>query len=91
MGAFVLSRRAAYVFVKQLESLSEASLALTESPNAQARISWGKNDEIGKLVDAFNTMVERLQQFQLQLETRVQERTNELRYHRDNLQEMVTE
>lgn len=84
-GAFVLSRRASQVFVRQIKALSEASLALAESPNAQARVGWGHPDEIGQFVDAFNTMVEKLQKFQAALEVTVTERTNELSVILDNV------
>lgn len=84
-GAFVLSRRASRLFVGQLQTLSEASLALAESPNAQTRVSWEHPDEIGQFVEAFNTMVDRLQKFQVSLETLVDERTNELSIILDNV------
>ena len=85
VGAFILSRLASSIFVGQLKSLSEASLALAESPNAHARVTWAHADEIGQFVDAFNRMVDKLQAFQGALETRVSERTNELSIILDNV------
>lgn len=76
--AFLLSRHASSIFVGQFKSLSEASLALAENPNAEARVVWKHPDEVGQFVDAFNAMVNKLQKFQASLETRVTERTNEL-------------
>lgn len=84
-GTFFLSRRASQVFVNQIESLSVASLALAASPNAQTRVTWKHPDEIGKFVDTFNAMVDRLQEFQMSLEATVEERTNELRIILDNV------
>lgn len=85
LGAFVLSQRAGRVFTSQLQSLSGASLALAQSPDAQARVAWDHPDEIGQFVDAFNTMVDRLKGFQASLESQVLERTNELRIILDNV------
>lgn len=84
-GTFFLSRRASQVFVNQIESLSVASLALAANPNAQTCVTWKYPDEIGKFVNTFNAMVDRLQEFQMSLEATVEERTNELGIILDNV------
>ena len=85
IGTLVLSRRASSVFVEQLQSLSQASLLLAANPGAETRVKWKYPDEIGTFVDAFNTMVARLQTFQGSLESRIAERTNELQIILDNV------
>ncbi|MFZ6773498.1 sensor histidine kinase [Undibacterium sp. SXout7W] len=88
-AAFLLSRKASAVFVQQFKSISDASVALALHPNAQTHVTWNHPDEIGQFVDTFNIMVERLQHFQMSLETLIAQRTDEIRIILDNVVDAI--
>lgn len=85
-AAYLFSQRAGNQFARQLAQLSQASRSIMMNPAAKARVEWGRPDEIGRFAEDFNTMVARLQEFQLSLEDRIRERTQELVQARDAAQ-----
>jgi len=85
-GAYLFSQRAGNQFARQLAQLSRASRSIMMNPSAKASVDWGRPDEIGRFAEDFNTMVARLQEFQLSLEDRIRERTQELVQARDAAQ-----
>jgi signal transduction histidine kinase len=83
--AFLVSSRVQRVISGPILSLAEVAKAVSEKDDYTARAIKKSNDEIGLLIDAFNEMLEQIQQrdselveAKEQLETKVMERTAEL-------------
>lgn len=70
---WVMSRR----LIGPLRDLTQAVATVAEG-DEPARVAVKRNDEIGELAVAFNTMAERVAEGRRHLESRVAERTNEL-------------
>lgn len=73
------------VIVEPVENLSSVAAAVAESADYSIRAKRMGNDEVGRLVDRFNTMLveiqkrdEEIRDARLDLETKVLERTSEL-------------
>jgi signal transduction histidine kinase/ActR/RegA family two-component response regulator len=65
-------------FADKLEELAQAANALAADPNSTPGVRWDHPDEIGRLMVAFNTLVDKWREIQSSLEHRVQRRTEEL-------------
>jgi len=83
--AFLVSSRVQSIISGPILSLAEVAKAVSEKDDYTARAVKKSNDEIGLLIDAFNEMLEQIQQrdselveAKEQLETKVMERTAEL-------------
>lgn len=72
-GAFALSRN----ITSPLKSLTKAALAISNGDYSQT-IEVRRNDELGALANAFNSMVRKTRVSQQELEHKVQERTLQL-------------
>lgn len=84
--AYLVSLRLQKVISGPILSLAEIAKAVSEKEDYSTRASKQSNDEVGSLIDAFNEMLEQIQQRDSaltdardQLETRVKERTAELK------------
>jgi PAS domain S-box-containing protein len=84
--AWLLSRRLQRVISGPIEHLAETAHAVSESRDYSLRAHKRSQDELGKLIDAFNDMLAQIQardhalhQAQDELEDRVRARTAELR------------
>jgi signal transduction histidine kinase/ActR/RegA family two-component response regulator len=75
---FLATRFVGRPFAAKLEELAHAANALAEDPNATARAKWEHPDEIGRLTQAFDTLVEKWRDIQSSLERRVEQRTEQL-------------
>jgi len=96
--AYLVSSRLQRVISKPILSLAEVARAVSEKKDYSTRAPKQNNDEVGSLIDAFNEMLEQIQQRDLalidaknQLETRVKERTAELTNANQRLTAEVTE
>lgn len=96
--AYLVSLRLQRVVSKPILSLAEVARAVSEKKDYSTRAPKQNNDEVGSLIDAFNEMLEQIQQRDLalidtknQLETRVKERTAELTLANEELTREVTE
>ena len=96
--AYLVSSRLQRVISKPILSLAEVARAVSEKKDYTTRALKQNNDEIGSLIDAFNEMLEQIQQrdsaltdAKNQLETRVKERTAELTLANEELTREVTE
>lgn len=89
VGTYYIARKGGKIFAEQLATLSASSLAIADNPNIQTRIRWEGQDEIGRFVEAFNSMVSKLQGLHTSLEERVTERTNELQIILDNVADAI--
>lgn len=88
--AFVLSARLQKVILAPLSWLAETARKISRDGNYGLRVTKQTNDEIGLLVDNFNTMLEVIQErdqalmdHKNKLEQVVEERTSELKLKRD--------
>jgi signal transduction histidine kinase len=77
----VLAAIAGWTFSRRittpLRQVVQAAEALAESRQAP-HLGSGRQDEIGRLADSFNTMAEKVEQARVELERRVEQRTAEL-------------
>jgi signal transduction histidine kinase len=96
--AYLVSSRLQRVISKPILSLAEVARAVSEKKDYSTRAQKQNNDEVGSLIDAFNEMLEQIQQrdsaltdAKSQLETRVKERTAELTLANEELTKEVTE
>ena len=96
--AYLVSLRLQRVISGPILSLAEVARAVSEKKDYSTRAPKQNNDEVGSLIDAFNEMLEQIQQRDLalidaknQLETRVKERTAELTLANEELTREVTE
>jgi len=83
--AFLMSSRLQNVISEPILSLAEVTKAVSEEKDYSKRAIKQSNDEVGLLIDAFNEMLEQIQQRDMELvdakeklEVRVEERTAEL-------------
>lgn len=83
--AYLVSLRLQRVISGPLLSLAEVAKVVSEREDYSIRASKQSNDEVGTLIDAFNEMLEQIQErdsaltdAKTKLETRVRERTAEL-------------
>jgi signal transduction histidine kinase/CheY-like chemotaxis protein len=65
-------------FTGKLEELAQTASALAAAPNSTLNVRWDHPDEIGRLMVAFDTLVNKWREIQSSLEQRVQRRTEEL-------------
>ncbi len=84
-AAFIVSSNLQKFISKPILSLAEVAKAVSEMEDYTTRAVKKSNDEVGSLIDAFNEMLEQIQQrdsalveAKEQLETKVRERTAEL-------------
>ena len=106
IGILVLVSLAAYVVSSQLQKiisrpilgLADVARTVSEKEDYSTRAAKQSNDEVGLLIDAFNQMLERIQQrdsalvgAKEQLETKVEERTTELSSTNVKLAEEIAE
>jgi two-component system sensor histidine kinase BarA len=88
--ALALSRRTARRITDPVAALADASSAITQAKDYSRRLAGGDDDEVGLAVDAFNRMLDELQArdqsleaAMATLESRVAERTRELRREKE--------
>jgi len=96
--AFLVSSRLQRVISGPILSLADVAKAISEKKDYSTRAVKSGNDEVGLLIDAFNEMLEQIQQrdFELvdakvKLEMRVKERTAELSTANEQLNREVAE
>jgi signal transduction histidine kinase/ActR/RegA family two-component response regulator len=75
---FVATRAMGRPFASKLEELSCNADALAADPHASVTARWDSPDEIGRLTQAFATLVDKWREIQSSLELRVEQRTVEL-------------
>ncbi len=85
LAAYVISSRLQRIISEPILSLTKIARDVSEKRDYSARAFKQNNDEVGLLIDAFNEMLEQIQQrdselvkTKTELEVRVQERTSEL-------------
>ena len=90
LAAYVVARRLQRTLYEPLFKLANTARDITEFGDYSVRVDRSRKDEIGNLVDNFNTMLEAIQardnelhQHRHNLELLVEERTEELRKRRD--------
>ena len=95
--AFLLSAQLQKVISKPVLSLMQTMKTVSEVKDYSVRAEKLGNDELGTLVDGFNTMLEQIQahdaeleRYRTELEDQVIERTAELSKSNQDLQEAVT-
>jgi signal transduction histidine kinase/DNA-binding NarL/FixJ family response regulator len=76
--ALALSRRLSRIIVGPVEHLSKTAQTITDDRNYQVRANKTTDDELGRLVDCFNAMLEQIEQRDVQLNL-----------HRNHLEELV--
>ena len=82
--AYLITRRLQNKLVEPIESLSRAADKVTESQDFSVRATRMSNDEVGVLVDSFNSMLQRIQGAHGQLRDMVselEEQSLRLKYH----------
>ena len=96
--AYLVSSRLQRVISGPILSLAGVARVVSEKKDYSTRATKQNNDEIGSLIDAFNEMLEQIQQrdsaltdAKNQLETRVKERTAELTLANEELTKEVAE
>jgi two-component system NtrC family sensor kinase len=92
--AYVLSLKLQAVISGPILSLAKVAKAVSDKKDYSMRASKQSDDEVGLLIDAFNEMLEQIQQRESaltdaknQLETRVKERTAELKAAQEKIVE----
>jgi signal transduction histidine kinase/ActR/RegA family two-component response regulator len=75
---FAATRYVGRAFTGKLEELAQTANALAADPNLTLDVRWDHPDEIGRLMVAFDTLVDKWREIQSSLEHRVQRRTEEL-------------
>ena len=75
--ALLLSFRLQQLISQPLDQLSRAAAAVSENKNYSIRVRPVSRDELGKLTDAFNDMLARVEEYNRDLERKVAERTEE--------------
>lgn len=61
-GGVVISRWLARRLLEPIEDLTSAASRIVSAPDLSTRLTWnGPSDELGRLIDVFNRMMERLQ------------------------------
>ncbi|MGA1980700.1 MAG: ATP-binding protein [Sedimentisphaerales bacterium] len=96
--AFLVSSQLQKVISRPILSLAKVAKDVSEKKDYSTRAIKHSNDEIGLLIDAFNEMLEQIQQRNLELvdakeklEVRVKERTAELTCANEQLTQEITE
>jgi signal transduction histidine kinase/CheY-like chemotaxis protein/HPt (histidine-containing phosphotransfer) domain-containing protein len=79
-SAWLLTRRLSKRLTQPITELSTAARRLSQNPDADVPVQKRGADEVGELVDAFNSMLRRIRR-----------RDAELRAHRDNLKREVAQ
>ncbi len=75
---FAATRYVGRAFTGKLEELAQTANAWAADPNSTLGVRWDHADEIGRLMVAFSTLVDKWREIQSSLERRVQRRTEEL-------------
>jgi len=98
LAAFLVSSRLQKIISGPILSLAEVTKAVSGKKDYSTRAIKQSNDEVGLLIDAFNEMLEQIQQRDLelvdaknQLEIRVEQRTAELTTANEQLTREVAE
>ena len=76
--AYLVSRKLQHQISHPILALEETTRAISERGDFSVRAAKDGDDEVGRLTDAFNRMLEQIQQLNRDLEQRVRERTAEL-------------
>ena len=87
LGGYLLATRLQRIISKPILSLADLSTHVYQKRDYSQRAEKISNDEIGTLIDAFNLMLDEIQQ---EMEERVKAQM-ELMKHRDHLEETVNE
>ncbi|MBC8378042.1 MAG: response regulator [Planctomycetes bacterium] len=87
LGGYLLAARLQRIISKPILSLADLSTHVYQKRDYSQRAEKISNDEIGTLIDAFNLMLDEIQQ---EMEERVKAQM-ELMKHRDHLEETVNE
>jgi len=100
LGAIFISK----VYSRPVTELSKAAFKISQGDLKPIKIKYGPYDEIAGLVDAFNKMIKNLHATtvsrdllskevaqRMRVEEKLKETGQELKRHRDNLEELVTE
>jgi signal transduction histidine kinase/HAMP domain-containing protein len=97
LAAYLVSAKLQGVISKPILYLADVARLVSEQKQYEARARQDSNDEVGLLIQAFNGMLEQIQQRDSalvkaneKLEARVQERTRELTQVNENLLREVT-
>ncbi len=98
LAAYFISSKLQSIISKPILSLAEVAKEVSEKRDYSARAVKQSNDEVGLLIDAFNEMLEQIQQrdselvkAKEELELRVQERTSELTTANEHLTGEIAE
>ena len=94
--AYLVSTRIQRIISRPILNLADVAKAISEKKDYSTRAVKSSNDEVGLLIDAFNEMLEQMQQrdstlvaAKAQLEVRVQERTREISTANERLKREV--
>jgi PAS domain S-box-containing protein len=98
LAVFLVSARLQTVISKPILSLASVAKAVSEKKDYSARAVKQSNDEIGSLIDAFNEMLEQIQErdsellvAKQELEVKVEERTVELSKANEQMTKEITD
>ncbi|MGL1956472.1 MAG: EAL domain-containing protein [Colwellia sp.] len=83
--SFVISLFLSKKFTQPIIALVETANKVTKSNNYNLRVNNTNHDELGDLTTCFNSMLETIEQRELNLESQVLERTGELKIAYENL------
>lgn len=90
LGMTIMSLLLQKVIIHPLSSLSKSTKAVMSGDFSQ-RVDIKTKDEIGLLATSYNDMMQKIQQFHLELEEKVRERTAELSKVKTGLEQAVQE
>jgi len=96
--AYLMSSTLQGIISRPITALTTTAKLISERRDYSARATKQSNDEVGMLIDAFNNMLDQIQQRDLalvsnneQLETKVRQRTAELRLSNEQLKQEIME
>lgn len=84
--AFVMSRNLQQQISRPILTLAETAREISDRQDYSVRATKQGRDEVGRLTDAFNQMLDRIQQLNRELEQRVLERTEDLQLANQELE-----